>query len=71
MEGSAPQPRDDLEKPFKILMVGDGMVGRTSLCKSYTDETFASVTDATIWQRYIKKRTRPDGTVRFVETARY
>ena len=71
MEGSAPQPTDDMEKPFKILMVGDGMVGRTSLCKSYTDETFSNVTDATIWQCYTKKRTLPDGNVRFVEIVRY
>jgi GTPase SAR1 family protein len=48
---------------FKIVMIGDKSVGKTSIVKRYTDNTFSIGTESTIGAQFTSKivTLEPDG----------
>ena len=56
MSKSAMSDKDAI--PFKVVMLGDSSVGKTCLVKRFIDNTFDSMTKATIGQDFKSKSMR-------------
>ena len=50
-------------KPFKIVVVGDGAVGKTCLCVVYTKQKFPTEYIPTVFDTYPSQMTLDDGQV--------
>ena len=58
------EPQDTVEKNFKIVVIGDGAVGKTALCEVYAKGKFPSVYSPTVFDSYPREMKNGD-KVRF------
>ena len=54
---------DSPKKNFKIVVVGDGAVGKTCFCMMYAKNEFPTEYTATVFDSYPTDMTLSDGTV--------
>ena len=46
------EPQDTVEKNFKIVVIGDGAVGKTALCEVYAKGKFPQGYSPTVFDSY-------------------
>ena len=58
------EPQDTVEKNFKIVVIGDGAVGKTALCEVYAKGKFPQGYSPTVFDSYPREMKNGD-KVRF------
>ena len=58
------EPQDTGEEIFKIVVIGEGAVGKTALCEVYANGKFPSVYSPTVFDTYPREMKNGD-KVRF------